>query len=441
MNLLKICWKQLWSKPLSALLSLLLLAMAVAIISLLLSLNKQMQDQFTNNIKGVDMVVGAKGSPLQLILSAMYHIDAPTGNISLKETQILKKNPLVKTSIPLAYGDAYKGYRLVGTDAQFSKHYGLKLQSGTEFQKDFDVCVGASVAQALQLKIGDSFYSAHGLQDDTHVHDNQAYTVTGIYEPSNSVADKLILCTIGSVWGIHDNHGKDHKHDDDDHNDEDHAHDDHNHDGHNHTDHDGHNHDDHEHDGHNHKAEKKAEDPNREITAMLVKFRSPMGLMQLPRMINTQTKMMAALPSIEVNRLFDLMGVGVQSLRILAMVIMIISGLSVFISLFQSLKEQAYELALIRSMGASRLWLFSLIILQGLLLAVMGFVLGIVLSRIGLWLISGLVENQYQTNLSGQLFVKEELWLFLMTIGLGILSALIPALRAYRTDIAKILKK
>ncbi len=442
MNILKLSWAYLKAKPLSSLLSVLLLAMAIGIISLLLMLNKQFEGQFTKNIKGVDMVLGAKGSPLQLILSSIYHIDAPTGNISYKQAKGILKNPLVEKGIPLAYGDAYKGYRIVGTNQLYPQHYNAQIKEGREWEKDFEVSIGANTAENLGLKIGDQFFSSHGLLDDTHKHESQAYTVCGIYERSNTVIDQLILGSIASVWKIHDESHHEHgEHD---------SHEHHEHDGHEHHEHDGHEH--HEHDGqehHEHDASTssttevaesvKAEPDNAEITAMLVKFRSPMGLMQLPRMVNEQTPMMAALPSIEVNRLFSLFGVGMDMLKLLAYTIMFISAISVFVSLFNSLKEQRYELALMRSMGASRAYLFALIVLEGLVLALLGLLSGILLSRIGLYVVSNFVKSDYHYNLSVGGFVKEELYLFGITLILGIVAAVIPAIMAYRTDIAKTL--
>ena len=444
MNVFSLSIKQLLAKPLTSLLSLLLLAFAVASISIMLILNKSIQEQFTNNIKGISMVVGAKGSPLQLILSSVYHIDAPTGNISYTEAKKLAKHPLIAQNIPLAYGDAHKGFRIVGTNEEFVKHYGLVLKEGVAFQKNYEVCIGATAAEKLGLKLGDTFFSAHGLQDDTHIHEDQSYKVVGIYEYANSVPDQLILSNIESVWAIHSHDEKpkskksktkpveDHNHEGHDHDHEGHDHDheghDHNHEGHDHDhDHEGHDHSDHSH---------EIAEEDQEITAMLVKFKSPMGMMQIPRMVNEQTAMMAALPSIEVNRIFSLLGVGVDGMKTIAYIIMLISGLSVFISLFNSLKEQKYELALMRTMGGTRTFLFIITVLQGIILSIIGFFIGIILSRIGLWLVSNMIDSSFHYNLSGSLFVKEELSILLLTVLIGFFASLIPAIQAYRTDIS-----
>ncbi|TAE60586.1 MAG: ABC transporter permease, partial [Bacteroidetes bacterium] len=123
MNLLLLTWRNLTHRISGALLSLLLLSLGVGIISLLLLIQSQLERHFTDNVKGIDMVVGAKGSPLQLILASVYHIDNPTGNISLSEADSLARNPLIARAIPLSYGDNYQGYRIVGTDSSYVLHY------------------------------------------------------------------------------------------------------------------------------------------------------------------------------------------------------------------------------------------------------------------------------------------------------------------------------
>jgi putative ABC transport system permease protein len=145
--MLKIIYRNLVYKPLNALLSLALLMLSVAIISLLLVAGKQVSEKLDNDLEAVDMVVGAKGSPLQLVLSAVYHVDAPTGNISKAEADKLAKNPLIESAIPLAYGDSYKGYRILGTTPAYPAMYKAELNVGAMFAKPMEVVAGAAVAQ------------------------------------------------------------------------------------------------------------------------------------------------------------------------------------------------------------------------------------------------------------------------------------------------------
>lgn len=399
MNLVRISWANLRDKPLSSFLSGLLMTLGITIISLLLLLNNQLEDQFSKNAKGVDMVLGAKGSPLQLILSSIYQIDAPTGNIPLAEAQQLTRNPMVKTAIPLAMGDNYQSFRIVGTNHAYLAHYGATVGQGRLFTKPLEVVVGTRVAGVTGLKIGDQFFGSHGMDAGGDVHKDKAYRVVGLLNPSNSVADGLILTPIASVWAVHE-HGEAHP-------------------------------------GEAHETDEQPE-KSQEITSMLIQFRNPLGMM-LARGVNSNSKLQAALPAIEINRLFSLLGVGIDTLRYLALAIMIISGISVFVSLYNSLKERKYEMALMLSMGATRTQLFGMLLLEGLALALLGFVLGVCLSRIGLALFSAGIAEEFHYSLNGFQLLAQE-WLLLgAAVGIGLLAAALPAIGVYRMNISQTL--
>ncbi|GAB4001746.1 ABC transporter permease [Spirosoma daeguense] len=401
MNLFRISWSNLKDKPLSSFLSGLLMTFGITIISLLLLLNKQLDDQFRRNIKGIDMVLGAKGSPLQLILSSIYQIDSPTGNIPLEEAERLTRNPMIKTAIPLAMGDSYRSFRIVGTNKLYLDHFGATVGQGQLFKAPLEVVVGPRAAAIAGLKLGDSFASSHGLDGEGEEHGDTKYKVVGILNPTNTVTDQLILTPVSSVWAVHG-------------------------------------HEEHHEEGEAHEGEEHEEGEPREITSMLIKFRNPLGMM-LARGINSNSKLQAALPNIEVNRLFSLLGVGVETLRGLAIVIMLISGISVFVSLYNSLKERRYEMALMLSMGATRLQLFGMLLLEGLVLAIIGFVLGILLSRVGLWLFSNSVSDEYHYNLAAFGILPEEWALLGIALLVGLLAAALPALGVYRMNISRTL--
>src|SRR5690606_33032762 len=199
--------------------------------------------------------------------------------------------------------------------------------------------------------IGDEFFGAHGeSQEDEHIHDNYAYTIVGILEPTDKVIDNLILCTVQSVWAVHDNH---------EHSEE----------------------EDHE---HHHEIDYS----DKEITAVLLKVKNKMAFVIWPRLVPQNTKMQVASPAIEVNRLFSLFGFGLDALQYLAYGIMLISGISIFIALYNRLKERKYEFALMRIGGAKRGQLLGLVLFESLLLCVVGFVLGTVVGRLALVFIS-----------------------------------------------------
>lgn len=396
MNLLRVSWRNLRHKPLNTAVSVLLMTLGVTMVSLVLHLGLQIENQFLKNTAGIDMVVGAKGSPKQLILSSIYHIDAPTGNIPVKEVQKILRHPMVKSYIPMAFGDSYKGYKILGTKTAYIEHYEGTIAKGQLYEKDLEVVLGARVAQRLGLGIGDHFHGTHGMEekDTEHTHEGHSYQVVGVLKGSGTVLDQLILCSVGSVWQIHD-------------------------------------------EGHDHGVEDGAHE--KEYTSVLVKFTSPMGMMALPRLVNQQTQMQAALPSIEINSLIHQMGLGIETLQLLAFLIISISGLSVFFSLLSALKERKYELALMRSLGAHPLQMCLLVIYEALLIALISLGIGLLLSRGLLTLLSGYVEDNYHYYFDQWGLIGEEYWLSGLTLLIALAASLIPAAMAFRVNISETL--
>ena len=401
MNIFKLSIKNIFNKPLSSFISLALLILGIGIISLLLQLNTLIKDQMDNNLRGIDMVVGAKGSPLQLILSSVYHIDSPTGNISLEDAENISKNRMVGSSIKILYGDNHKGFRIVGAEKKFIELYKGVIKEGKEWNSPYEVLVGSKVYEKLKINLGDNLVSSHGLRETGQSHDEGTFKVVGLLEPSNSVIDQLIITSPESVWDIHDTHN--HKNDDEHDHENEHAHDD------------------------------------REITAMLIKFKSPMNIIQFPRQINENTNLQAAVPSYEISRLFKLFGFGIETLSYLAYLIIIVSGFNLFINLFNSMRERKYEMALIRTLGASRFQLSTMIIFESLVLTISGFVLGLLFSRFGVMFVSSLMEESINYNLNSFKILNEEYWLLGLSILIGIISSLIPAVQVYKMNISKIL--
>ena len=400
MNIFKLSIKNIISKPLSSFLSLALLVFGIGIISLLLQLNSLIKTQMDNNLKGIDMVVGAKGSPLQLILSAVYHIDSPTGNISVEDAKKIKNNRMVGSSIDLLYGDNYKGYRIVGTDDEFLDLYDAKIKDGRKWEDPFEVVVGSKIHSKFGLKLDDELMSSHGLRETGEAHEDQLFKVVGLLEPSNSVIDQLIVTSPESIWDLHAEH-----------------------------DHSGEEHDD-EHD-HEHDDE--------EITAMLIKFQNPMNIIQFPRQINEETNLQAAVPSYEISRLFKLFGFGIETLTYLAYLIIIVSAFSLFINLFNSMRDRKYEMALIRTLGSSRRQLSFMIIFESLILTTVGFLLGLLVSRLGVMFVSSLMEESLNYNLNSFGILNEELLLLILSIFIGLISSIIPALQVYNLNISEVL--
>lgn len=482
MNLLRLSWKNLTHQPWSTGLSLVLAALGAGLISLLLQLNHQLDQQFQRNLAGIDLVVGAKGSPLQLILSGMYHIDAPTGNIPIAESKAFlnPRHPLIKKAVPLSLGDSHRGHRIVGTTYDFLDLYQAEIAEGKRWEAPLEVVAGASVAQKLGLRIGDTFKSSHGLiEDEDLIHaDADAFRVVGILKPTGSVADQLLLTSNESLWVVHEHHAGhsepaavaaeqqaaastgevpaavsqdtgDHAQEDGHDHADGHAHaqeDEHEHaDGHAHAQEDGH---DHAHEQSSQQAYAQLYPPgkplmeytDKAITLILVQFKGRNAqTLNFPRNINENTNLQAAVPAIEISRLYATMGAGEQTLRWLAAVIIIVSILSIFISLYANLDNRRYELALMRVMGASRNRLFSLLLLEGSLLAFIGSLLGLLLSHGGLSIVADYFSDAYRYDFQAWTLLPAELKLLAGALLLGVLASLIPALRASKTDIHKTL--
>ncbi len=413
----KLAWRNIWFKPLNTILSIVLLTSSVAIITVLLLLQKQFEEKFSNNIDGVDLVLGAQGSPLQLILSSVYQVDAPTGNIDYDSAKVWMQNPFVEKAIPLAFGDNYRGYRIVGTTKDYLEKYGATIKNGNLFMSNFDVVIGSEIASKLKMKVGDEFFGSHGDALQGEVHDNHAYKIVGIASETGKVVDNLILCNIPSVWQMHGDHSS---HDNPAHGEEGHVHV--------------------EGESHHEEQDMTIDEPGKEITAVLLKFRNKMGIIMWPRIIAQNTKMQAASPAIEINRLFSLFGVGITALQYLAYGIMFISGISIFIALFNTLKERKNEFALLRVNGAKRIQLLKLVVIESLLLCVVGFIFGTVLGRVALVIISNSAEQDFKLSFNPFEFLWEkEGLLFLITIIVGLVAAFIPAIKAYQLNISKTL--
>lgn len=403
MNIFRLSYKSIKGRKLSSFLSVLLVTFGVSIISSLILLSDQITNNLEKNAKDIDAVVGAKGSPLQLILSSIYYIDFPTGNIPLKDANQIAQNPLVKLAVPLALGDSFEGNRIVGTDSNFVNLYQLTLDKGDFWKNDFEATIGWEIAKSKNIKVGDEIYGAHGLTDEGDVHKDKPYKVVGIVAQQDNVVDNLVLTNISSIWGMHQSH----QHEED--SEEEHHH-------------------------------SQEEEGGREITSLLIQYRSPMSVIMFPKMVNESTVMQAASPAMESARLFSLIGVGIETLEWFALLIIIISAISVFVTLYNSLKERKYDLAVMRTLGASKTKLFLIIISEGILITIVGTILGLATGHFFVELI-GKYQEEAQITFNGLVFLQQEIYVLIAGVLMGLVAAIIPAIQAYKTDIAKILSQ
>ena len=394
MNIVTLSYKSIIAKPLQTLLTVLILSLSIGLLLGVKQLNKIFESQLQQSLNGVDMVVGAKGSPLQLVLSAVLHIDNPTGNIPFNEAKKIAENKYIKDAIPISIGDNYKGYKIVGTTVGFVDLHRTSIETGTMFTTTYDVVLGNAVAKNLNLNLGDTFYSAHGMIENAiESHDNHALKVVGILEPTQNVIDRLILTNLESIWHLH-------------------AHEE-------------------ETSNHNH--------DNEDITALLLTFKNKRGLLFLPRTINRNTPFQAALPKYQLDKLFKSTAIGTKAITWIALSILFVSGISMFVSLYRMVKERAKELALIRTYGASRNTLVLLVFSEGLIVGLLSFFLGFLLATFSLQTIFSLIKDTYKQQIYLLEYHKDILELFIFILILVIFATLIAIRPIFKMDISKII--
>ena len=335
-------------------------------------------------------MVGAKGSPLQLILSSVLHADVPTGNIPLEAVERLAADPMVAEAIPISLGDSYRGFRIVGTQPAFLALHHAAIAQGGIFTGEMEAVLGAQVAKRTGLALGATFAGSHGLAAaGGATHGDHPYKVVGILAPTGSVIDRLVTTPLESVWEVHGAHG--------------------------------------------------AAPQAREVTAVLLRYRTPIAAAVLPRRINATTALLAASPAYEGARLMNLVGVGVDALGVFALVLMASAALSVFIALTSALQERRYDLALLRMLGASPAKLFVLVAAEGMTLVVAGVILGLVVGHVAAEALGRWLAASQTWSLTGIAWAPGEAWLAALALVLGAATCAIPAILAYRRDPASVL--
>ena len=414
-----LAWAWIRFRPLGAALNVALLGLGTATIALLMIAVQQFEQRLTADADAVDMVVGAKGSPMQLVLSTVFHVDAPVGNVPAEEVQFLEQHSMVKQVIPMALGDGFRGFRIVGTDTSYLDLYGAELAEGRLWDAPLEAVFGAVSAAQTGLGLGDRFVGEHGLSEaGGPTHDDFPYDVVGVLAPTGSVVDRLVFTSAATVQIVHEMDPY-HDHDHDDHADDAH-HDDHA--------------DDDDHADHADDSVLRAP----EITAFLVEFSTPMAAVALPREINQSTVMQAARPAYEIQRLLRLIGFGADVVRAFAVILVIGAVLGLFTALFQAHEERRADLAVMRVLGATQRRLFWQIVAESLILTVAGIALGLALAH-GLAWGASLWLWEYSQILVSFAWADGEIVLVLTVLGLGVLAALPSAIRAAGIDIPRVL--
>ena len=375
-------------RPLATLLVVVLAALGVAIAVLTLILANELEQRLRRDAQGIDLVVGAKGSPLQLVLAGVYHADVPPGNIPYAALAGLRANLRIASAIPLALGDSVGAFRIVGTEAALVEHYGAAVATGEMFKAPMEAVIGSDVAKATGLAVGAQFAGTHALAPGGGTHGEDPYRVVGVLAPTGRIVDRLVLTPVESVWNVHDAHPRAARHDD------------------------------------------------RELTMILVRYASPLAAASLAREINASSALVAASPAFETARLFTVFGVGIDLIRVFAGVLVGAAVLLLFVALAQALEERRYDLAILRTLGARRRDLVFVLMAESVALALAGALLGLALGHlaaasIGAWLPAAAPLSGAAWRLTWPAGVVVAL-----ALAGGILAACWPAWRASRLDVA-----
>jgi putative ABC transport system permease protein len=396
MNIISIVLRSLRQHALSTIVTAASVALAGGLLMSVWVVKQQSQATFTGVNAGFDAVLGARGSKLQLVLNSIFHLEASPGNLAWQDFLDIQKNPSVELAVPLAVGDNYRGYRLVGTTpdlfakAEYAPGKHFDLQSGGNW---FDpgrreAVVGDFVARKMNLKVGDTFHPFHGLIFDEKNQHSETYVVVGVLKPSNTPADRVIWIPLAGIQRMS---------------------------------------------GH---------DPNAatDVSAVLVKLKAGSAIagFQMDMMYNKQgNRLTFAWPIGRViAELFDKIGWFDRVLTLVSYLVALVAAGSILASIYNSMNERRRELAILRALGARRATVFSAIVLEAAAIAALGVAAGFGIYLGLMTVVAGIIRAQTGVVLDPFAFNPVMLWSPVAFIALGALSGIIPALKAYRTDVA-----
>jgi putative ABC transport system permease protein len=414
MTLLTILCKSLWNRRLTTVLTIFSIALSVLLLLGIERVRLGARDSFSNTISQTDLIVGAKGGTLQLLLYSVFRLGSATANISYESFEKLRNHPAVKWVIPYSLGDSHRGFRVVGTNEDFYVNYRYRQDRTVTFAEGqapmqvFDVALGSEVAEALKYKMGDSVAVAHGISDGPAIisHDDKPFKVVGILNKTGTPIDRSLYITLEGLEAIHmdwtdgapPRRGEETP-----------AH-----------------------------SIRKEDIKIAQITAALVRTKNRFETLMLQREINTYTEepLMAIIPGVALGELWSVVSYAEDGLRIVSWAVLVVGLLAMLISIYTSLQERRREMAILRSVGAGLKTIAALLIIEATLLTFVGIALGVLLTYVVLLLSRPLIESSFGMLIPIQpLSIME--WIFLGVILVaGFLLGLAPAIKAYRNSLA-----
>ena len=409
MNTLRIVYKNIKQRSLSSMLTILSVLLGVGLVTAILILKNESEEAFNQAATGYEIIVGPKGSSLQLTLSTVYQIGLPIQNMPIKVYDLLKNDKRVRLAIPYVFGDNYKNFRITGTvselfsEFEYKKGIRYKIDEGSFFSNDFEAVIGKEVADKTGLKTGDTFSGSHGIEtyEGASEHSEKKFKVKGILSRTFTPSDRIIFVSMNSVWELHN-------HENENNGSEDHH---------------------------------IISDSMKTISAVLLKLKSPVFFDLLRRQINENKyegiNAQAVLPLFEIKQLFDIIGNINSVILVIAYLVIFTAAVSILVSIYNSMNERMREIAIMRSLGARRFLIMKIIIFEGMFLSAAGALLGCIAGHAAVFFLQEKISGLSGIKISGFVFSMFEVYLITGTIILGIIVSIIPAVKAYRTDVSK----
>jgi putative ABC transport system permease protein len=410
---LTLAWKSLWNRRVTAVLTISAIAVSVALLLGVQKLRTAARESFANTVSGVDLIVGARSGPLNLLLYSIFRIGDATANVSWKTYQKIATHPDVAWTIPISLGDSHRGFRVMGTDHNYFEHYRfgsgheLRFSSGGPFHDLYDAVLGSDVAHTLGYKLGDSVIVAHGVGNVSFAeHKDKPFRVVGILAPTGTPVDRTVHVSLEAITAIHIDWQSGMQAPP----------------------------------GYRvSAAETRLRDLTPDtITAFLVGMRSRVMTFTMQRAINDyrQEPLLAILPGVALSQLWELVGIADTALMIVAACVVLAGLLGMLTAIATSLNERRREMAVLRSVGARPRHVFSLLVTEAGLLATLGVAGGIGLTY--LLLLGGrpLLEKRFGIFVAVSGLSEPDLAILGGIIGAALLMGLLPAFRAYRNALS-----
>jgi putative ABC transport system permease protein len=408
--LFSLAYRSLKNRKLTSILTLLSLALSVCLWVGIEHIRAGARESFSNTISQTDLIVGARGGAISLLLYTVFHIGTPTANVSYESYEKIKNQPSVSWTIPISLGDSHRGYRVVGTNEDFYRHYRyrqdrqIELQQGRTPTEVFDVALGSEVSEKLGYRLGDRIIITHGITRGVGImeHSDKPFTVVGILRPTRTPVDQAVYITLEGMEAIHidwQQGAPPLK-------------------------------------GQEIPAEriKKEEIKIGQITAFFLRTKSRIQTLALQRQINTfpEEPLMAVIPGVALSELWNGISYGEQVLKVVALFVVIVGLVGMLMALYTSLNERRREIAILRAIGVGPAGIIFLLVLESGLLTLVGTVLGIGLLYGLVVLLQPVVEQQFGLHIPIEALTSTEYTYVAGVLFAGVIIGFVPAWKAYR---------